>query len=208
MPAVEEKLAIFEKLILSDASLTRNAMLDQLRGETERTVKSVKEEIGRDAELAFQKDAQRAALDRDSQIAKADANARILLMKARSEILAGALDELSQKLAGFTQTAPYRGYLMQNIREALERAEIGKAGADGNGGGFCIYLTPRDFELYAEEAAGMARGFAARRGGADMIGGVMVENAGAGIYIDNTLKKKVELCVDELFQASGLAITD
>ena len=69
-----------------------------------------------------------------------------------------------------------------------------------------MYLAPRDYALYADEVRRYAPGIDVRRGTDEMIGGVRVDNARTGIYVNNTLKVKAGLCVDDLFALSGLQI--
>ena len=201
MAKIDEKLITFEKIIEHEAIEIRERIREELRRESEERLTGVKEEIRKNAELAYQKDALQAQMERDSRISRAKMNARMRLTDARSDIIASTLSALTQRLAEFTESEAYRGYLLDNAGDSLDGAE--KIGA---GKGLRLYLTPRDYERFADEIRRRRPGVEILSGGAEMIGGVKVENAGEGLYIDNTLKRKSELCADELYHISGLTI--
>lgn len=215
MPTIDEKLDLLDRHILDGATRARDAIIEKLRHESDEKLANIKAEIEREASLEYQKDTVRAAYEKDSRVSKANVSARKILMNARSDIIMSVLSDLAEKCAQFAATGPYREYLLKNIGEALERVGLhggGKpaAGAQGTGkpaaGAFYVYLTPADYDKYYEDALGAARGAEVRRGEAGMIGGARTENAGTGVYVDNTLKMKVDMCVDDLFQISGLTI--
>ena len=199
MPSIEEKLEILDKIIYDDATRARDAILAQLRQDSNQRQAGVKEEIERDAAHDYRRVSQRSIQERDSRISRANINSRKMLMSARNDIISSVLAELADRLAAFARTEEYRGFLMKNIQDALAQA-----GAPGEG--FCLYLTPADYGLYSQDARALAPFADVRAGGAEMLGGVMAQNPAAGIYIDNTLKMKVDLCVDELFKISGLRL--
>ena len=222
MPTLDEKLKTFDKKINDDAILSRNLIRTQLRQESDQRMSGVKEEIDLEAEREYRKEARRAVIEKDSRISKATVDARKLLMKARSEIIESILAELSEGLAVFTQTSSYYDYLDNNAKEALTCAYLGATGGSGDDGiggslagyggggnysnGLRLYLTPKDYIAHSAKMRELARGVEILPGNADMIGGVKVENPSKGLYVDNTLKKKVELCIDELFLISDLNI--
>jgi len=211
MQSIPEKLELFDRLMLSDATRARNAILDQLRSESDAAFERTKDEIEREASLACQKDIRRITAEKESRLSKANMNAKKMLINARSEILDSILGDLCQKLESFTETAQYRRFMEKNVGEALARAGLPEKGeADGkieaDGRGYYIIFTPRDYGEYSDEALKYARGLQVRTGGSDMIGGVIVENLNSGVFIDNTLRTKAQLCADELFQISRLTI--
>ena len=202
MPTVEEKLELFDTIIYNDAIRARDAIRDQLRHDSEQILESQKADIKREAALEYQRETLRAATDRDSRISKARINTRVRLMSTRNAIVANVLDELAQELADFTKTEAYRGYLVRSVSDAVQAvvAETGGSGA------LVIYLTPDDLAAYADEARKLAPGADIRPGDADMIGGAKVESIGQGVYVDNSIKKKVEGRAEELLKISGLTI--
>ena len=233
MPSNDEKLDVLEKIIYDDATRAREAILALVRQDSDQRLAGIKEEIARDAEQDYRKESQRSLQEKDSRISKANINARKMLMSARNDIISSVLYELSERLASFTRTTEYRGYLEQNIREAYAisvgysviGAEAGANSVTGATNGansgstanailgsgaeashVVILMTPADYEAYAAHARGLAPGADIRPGDAAMIGGVKAENAVKGVYVDNTMQKKVELCVDELYRISGLTI--
>jgi vacuolar-type H+-ATPase subunit E/Vma4 len=227
MSIIQEKLELFEKLMLGDAARSRNAILDQLRGESSATLENIISETGREASLEYQKEMQRIAAEKDSSLSKANIDSRKLLMKARGEILESVLAELSRRLVAFTRSESYGAYMAANIRVALARAglfppeatscvkegaAVDAANSVNEGvavdatGKIRVYFTPRDFGAFSAEAQRYSSGIAVMRGGEEAIGGVRVENKAEGIYIDNTLQTKVRQCSDELYQISGLTI--
>jgi vacuolar-type H+-ATPase subunit E/Vma4 len=132
VPTIDDKLDLFEKLIISDASQIRNAMLNKLHDESDLTFESIKEEIDDEAAQAYQKDVMYAALEKDSRLSKANINSRIMLMQVRNELLASVLDELTVRLIAFTKTAAYRDFLLENIRGAIEPIRMSNSGKSGN----------------------------------------------------------------------------
>ena len=201
MPNIETKLETFDRKIIEDAIMTRNGILGQMRRDSERKLTDMKEEIIRQTGRDYQEFTRQAISEKDSQLSKATVSSRKTLINARNGIILSALGTLSDKLSAFTQTAEYGEYFFKNFREAQELAGIG----DGQ---YAVYLTPRDYALYADQIKKSSPGADVLTGSEDMIGGTRIENPGSGVFVDNSLKKKVELCSDELFRLSGLQITN
>ena len=235
MPAIEDKLKSFDKIINDDAIHARNLIRAELRNDSDQRMAGVKVDIDREAENEYQKEARRAVLEKDSRISKAGIRVRKMLMQARQHIIESILYEMTEELALYTQTDAYGEYLLKNATEALRCAGAAPApsgatpGPSGSSfqnersspyrseGGTALgvsddyedvrlYLTPRDYRAYSTEVQKLAPGMAVLPGGAGMIGGVRVENTHLGLFVDNTFKKKVEMCVDDLFLISGLII--
>ena len=212
MPTIDEKLNAFDKIIVEDAMRARDLIRNQIHQESEQRLAEIKAGIKRDAEREVQREARRAEMEKDSRISKAGAEARKMLINARNEILASVLVDLEERLSAFTRTEAYDGYIIKNIMEALKYANIkGDGGGNGSGGngsgvGFVLYMTPRDCEKYKSAALTCAPDITVAQAEAGMIGGVRISNDDAGVFVDNTLKKKVELCADELFLMSGLTV--
>ncbi|MCL2058498.1 MAG: V-type ATP synthase subunit E family protein [Oscillospiraceae bacterium] len=208
MPTVDEKLELFDKIIYNDAVRARDAIRDQLRHDSEQILEGQKAEIKREAALEYQRETLRASNDRDSRISKARISTRITLMKTRNEIIESVLGDLSSRLAQFAGTDDYQAYLMRSVSEsigAVER-EARQIAGGAEQGEIVVYLTPGDYDTYAAEIQKLAPGAEVRPGDPGMIGGARVENAGAGIYVDDSLKKKVEGRAEELLAMSGLTI--
>ena len=204
MSTIDEKLYTFDKLIVEDAIRARDLIRNQLRQESEQRIADIKAEIKREAAQEYQKFTLQAAMQKDSKISRANISTRKQLINERNDIIASVLNDLKDRLKEFTQTDGYAGYLIQNIKEAL--AWAGVKTDEGGGAGYILSLTPRDSDIYAEEARKYAPGISIQKGDEDMIGGVRVSNGGAGVYVDNSFKMKVELCADELFLMSGLTV--
>jgi len=209
MPNLEDKLETLDKKILDDALEARDAIRGQLRLDSEQRMSGIKADIEREAEQQYARDTRLATIERDSRISKAAVNARKMLIGARSEIMGSVIAALTDRLAAFTRTEAYHGFLIKNMRDALLRTD---AQPEPRANGLAdtqpdmMYLTPRDYALYSDDIRRRAAGVDIRRGGEDMIGGVSVVSARTGLSVDNTLKKKVDLCAEELFQISGLII--
>ena len=204
MSTIDEKLYTFDKIIVEDAIRARDLIRNQLRVESEQRIADIKAEIKREAAQEYQRFTLQAAIEKDSKVSKANINTRKQLIRERNEIISSVLNDLKDRLAEFTNTAAYAGYLVQNIKEALTWAGV-KTNENG-GAGYILSLTPQDIDVYAEEARKYAPGIAVQTGDADMIGGTRVSNGGAGVFVDNSLKMKIELCADELFLMSGLTV--
>ena len=229
MPNLEDKLETLDKKILDDALEARDAIRGQLRLDSEQRMSGIKADIEREAEQQYARDTRLATIERDSRISKAAVNARKMLIGARSEIMGSVIAALTDRLAAFTRTEAYHGFLIKNMRDALSRTDAQPepredarseahkvrrtdAQPEPRANGLAdtqpdmMYLTPRDYALYSDDIRRRAAGVDIRRGGEDMIGGVSVVSARTGLSVDNTLKKKVDLCAEELFQISGLII--
>jgi len=276
MPTIEEKLDNFNRLILEDATRSRDEILAQLKAEAERKLAESKADIDREAAALVTRETSRADRDCDSSVSRASIDARKRLMGARNDIIADVLAGLSRMLRAFAGTDEYGPFLEANVREAVARvreasaprpqagqaagagglaagggqavgigqtvglapgrgAGIGAAsgtavragalpGAAGGGGGagpgaggaglgeggageVVVWLTPQDFERYAGRLGKALPGAEFLLGDEGMIGGCRAANRSRGVYADNTLEKRVELCTDELFAISGLRIT-
>ena len=206
MPTIEEKLNTFDKVIVEDAIRARDLIRNQLHRESAQRIAEIKDEIRRKAEQERRREEIKAEMDKDSRISKTSVDSRKMLINARNDILTSVLSDLEAKLADFTRTELYDGYMLRNMREAFEWAGIKTDSGDADGRGYVLGMTARDCEKYAETAQKFVPGITVQPDGKEMIGGVRVSNAGAGVFVDNSLKKKVELCADELFLMSGLTI--
>lgn len=227
MPSIYEKLDNLDRLIFDDATRTCDEIRNQLRQDTDQKLAGIKAEIEREYAQEYQRVTYQASLDKDARLSRANINARKMLLGARSDIIASVLDDLSERLRAFTKSDAYADYLMRCVREAVSRAgqpintapgapSVGPAGpvwpaasagsAADAPGDISVYLTPRDYEAYSKTVRAIAPGIDVRQGGEGLIGGALVENVRKGVYIDNTLKKKIELSVDELLQISSLTV--
>jgi len=212
MPDAEARLSALEDKIRSDAILARDAIREQLARDSEQKLTAAKTEIARDAEKLYQRETRQAEAERDSKVAMAAAESRVRLIKERNAIRESVLAALTEKLRAFTGTDGYRPYLLANVSEAL--AMVNAVGAqaiadpDEEAGprGCVIYLTPRDCAAFADDIRALAPTAEPAPGGDDMIGGVKTDNPSSGIFADNTLKKKVDLCAEEIFELCGLNI--
>ena len=203
MRLTEDNLIKIETVILGDAVKARDDILTRLRLDSEQKLSGVKERIAREADLEYLESARQAESDRDSRISGAKIESRGAILRERESIIAEAFAAVTKKLAKFTQTEAYRDYLAQNVREALAGADYVNAPAEPECG-VVLYLTPADYDLHGNMVGEIAPGLRVLEGDAGMIGGARAENAAAGLYVDNTLKKKAELRAGELYGICGL----
>jgi vacuolar-type H+-ATPase subunit E/Vma4 len=197
MPSIDEKLEMFNRMIIGDATKSRDAIMKQLKDEADKKLADSQAEIDREAAELSAKERLKATQQSEARISKANIGARKALMAARGEIVASVLGELRERLGEFAQSDGYGEYLANSVRETL--AYVGPGAAD-------VYLAPRDCERHGAAIQALYPELRLARGDAAMIGGCRVANERLGIYADNTLAKKAEMCADELYRISGLRI--
>jgi vacuolar-type H+-ATPase subunit E/Vma4 len=129
------------------------------------------------------------------------------LLKNIREAMAGAGMRYTGMRGAGSQDAGSQGVGLQGAGSqgaGLQGADM--RDADDGGDGFRLYLTSRDYDAFRGEAQKIAPKIKICRCDADIIGGAIVENTREGIFADNTLKRKEELCADELMLVSGFII--
>jgi V/A-type H+-transporting ATPase subunit E len=198
MPSIDEKLELFKKIIIDDATKSRDAVLDQLKAEADKKLAESTAEIDREAAELFARERAKAAQQKEARISMAIINAKKMLIATRNDIFADVLGGLSDKLGEFAKSDAYGGYLAGSVRDMVQY--VGEAHAD-------IYLTPQDYDRHRAAINGEFAQLNVLRGDVAMIGGCRVINDDLGIYIDNSFEKKVEMCVDELFKKSELKVS-
>ncbi|MDR1440602.1 MAG: hypothetical protein LBJ10_11600 [Clostridiales bacterium] len=231
MPSIDEKLEVFNRMIIDDATKSRDAILSQLKAEADKKLADSRAEIDRNAAELLAKERLKATQQNEAKISKAHIDARKALMAARGEIVASVLAELRDMLGRFALEDGYGEYLANSVREAAAVAGGGNvgtgggsgtggygdnsggsggsasnSGSNGGGGEAEILLTPSDYERHGAAIGARFQGIRLACGEASMLGGCMAINEPQGIYVDNSFSKKAEMCVGELYRISGLRI--
>lgn len=201
LSSIDEKLQHFDEIILKEAASERNRILLQIKNEQEVLINRKKQEFQEQAGDILRKELGTVEREKNNILSRAVTDGRQLLMKTRENIIDSVFDALGKKLETFVRSGSYLSFLTDSIRQACTLA--------GNGE-LVVYLQKEDLERISPHIEPLKRDqprIAALEPTDDaMIGGCRVFNKTAGIFIDNSLLKRMELCKDEFFEISGLRI--
>ena len=198
-PTIDEKLENFNRMILQDATASRDDVIDSLRKDTEAKLEASKAAIDREVTEVYNREVTRAIQQKESLISKAKVNARKSIISVRNEVMDSVTAELTERFRVFTKSLEYEPWLMKNIDDAV--AII----APGSGQ---LHLTNHDLERYQEKIAARYPHFSFVTADPGMIGGCRTDAPDMNLFIDNSLENKIACCREELYTVSALKLSD
>ncbi len=189
---------------MNSIELLRGAVLRKAREEAERIVASARESAKRILEEARERkravvEAERSRvlseLDYEARVAEAKVRARILVSKARHEVVSRAISkalELLESLPPEVRLASLRNLLEEAVEE-VERS-LGRAS------GLVVYVSERDAQLArgaADEVARL-RGVELELRTTGISGGVVVEDREGRVRVDNSYDSRISALASRL----------
>lgn len=196
---IDEKLTHFNEIILKEASAQRNRILEEIKADEENLLTARRKEFEEKAAELLRKETYAAEREKNNLISHALSDGKLQLMKMRETIIESVYSELRLKLLDFVSSEDYAVYLADNIKEACEKAGTGR---------LIINVCSRDIDRHADMLAQLRQryGFSIESMGDDQIGGCRILNQEGNIFIDNSLKKRMEMTYDDFLEICGLRI--
>ena len=198
-PSVDEKLESFNRMILKDATASRDDVLDNLRKDTEIKLEASKAAIDREITEVYNREITKAVQQKESLISKAKVNTRKSIIAVRNEIMTSVIAELTERFRAFTESPDYEPWLMKNIDDAmaLVAPEAGQ-----------LHLTQRDFDLYRRQISLRFPNLALFAADSGMMGGCRAKAPNKNLFVDNSIENKIDCCRGELFSISAIKLSD
>lgn len=201
MSSIHEKLKHFTEVILKDAALERNRILEQIRTETEERVNLEKRKFKEAADGFFKKEVASAESEKNNIISNAIIQSRQLLMKAREEIIETVFADVKKKLVEFVIGEEYFPYLSRQIKHSCDLAGEGE---------LSVYVSKKDMERFSSLFEDIKKELPSctvfREIDEDIIGGCRVLNNTRNIIVDNTLLGKLESNRENFLEVCDLRI--
>lgn len=189
---------------MSSVEVLREAVLRRASEEAERIIANAKEGARKILEEAKEKkkaveDSEKrrivSELNYEARIAEARMKARLLVSKAKYELISRAVSRVARLLEDLGPEA--RALSVRNLlAEAIREAE----NSLGTLGKLIVYVSERDFELAKEAIKELVsiRGLEMELRTAGISGGVIVEDPEGRVRIDNSYESRISVLLSRL----------
>ena len=167
MPDLNEKLNIFQQIILSDAARERDALLSEVEQARQAKLSAAEAELRRETEARVQAQASAISGQMGQKISKQLLQDKRIIATRREEMSREVFSLVRQRILDFTQTEEYLPHLKKLYREAFE--------ALGNPYDGVILLREADMQ-YAKELSTVLPGrHVTFQAGSFTLGGLIVD---------------------------------
>ena len=192
----EEKLEHFNEVILKEAARERDEILKDAKNEIDGIIETKKQEFQKRADEMFNKAMLQANKEKNIAISKAYVESRKILMEKRENIINSIINDVKKQLEQFAAKEDlYYDYLKEVVRKSCIQAGEGE---------LILYLNRRDNINYSKIINKAEKELLSNvqivESDVDFIGGCKVLNKSAGIIIDNTWLRKLEIKKDEFLE--------
>lgn len=189
MVTIEQKLALFSKLLNQEIKNDMDKKLRDLDREYERKVAESKYKADKDAQAIIDEARKHAEIKRMEQMSRGKISNRKELVQVKEEIIKRFMSKLEQKIIDYTKTPEYITYLKQNIATLVELKNCKDP--------LRIIITQNDYMNYQNEIAEAfetlgADNFVFEVAKEAILGGVIVINTANNTKIDSSIKDSIE----------------
>jgi len=199
--SLEEKLEHFKETILKDAAVERNKILNDMKADVGKRLRTEKIKLEQQAEEFLRKELASVENIKNSMVSKAIMESKQLLMRTREEIIEAIYTEVKEKLLAFIHSEQYIPYLLDLIKHSCKTAGEGQ---------LTVYISQKDMELLSpmlEDIKGsLPTGTTFEVASDDILGGCRVLNHTQDIMVNNALLQKLESSKDSFFETCNLTI--
>ncbi len=167
MPDLNEKLDLFQQIILDDAARERQQLLDQVEQARSERLSAAEAELKKETEARVQAEASAISGEMGQRISKQLLLDKRIIATRREEMSHEVFSAVRERLLSFTQTEDYLPHLKFLYKKAFE--------ALGNPYDGVIYLRPEDMQ-YAKELSSVLPGrHVTFQAGSFTLGGLIVD---------------------------------
>ena len=167
MPDLNEKLNIFQQIILSDAARERDALLSEVEQARQAKLSAAEAELRRETEARVQAQASAISGQMGQKISKQLLQDKRIIATRREEMSREVFSLVRQRILDFTQTEEYLPHLKKLYREAFE--------ALGNPYDGVILLREADMQYAKELSAVLPGRHVTFQAGSFTLGGLIVD---------------------------------
>lgn len=195
-----EKLNTFTSLVLKDAQLKREKILESVEKEYSERLEAKENELLQGAYENIQQNIQEARKGANERVLHAELDSKKRVILRREEIIEEVMKDARKKLVEFVQSEKYEAWLLDKIEKAL--FEVGK-------GSKTIYISSDDLRLKEkiEQIPDMARLTVEASPERDFLGGAKIFNTDRKVAVDYSFKEMLSEQKQVFLQSSGLAIS-
>lgn len=195
MSSISEKIEMFEKTIMDDATAQCEKILAEYTEKKRRLVAENKRKADREASEKIKLAERRNAEYESEKISEIEAMGKKELLNERMEIINKVFSAVLEKIENFKKTDEYPTFLKKTIMCGI--ADVGE-GADR------IYIDGTDLKY--KEILEKEFGISVLADGENIIGGAKVANSVKGIMCDNSFRDKIAEEKTKFLEISGLAL--
>lgn len=185
---IKEKVKIFEsscqRLLRKEVS-ELNKTID---AEIEKQIKDELQEYQEREEFAYNKKIENLEKEYNKQIYSLEMDSKKEILNQKKIIQKDLKNEIIQLLKDFTKTQEYKSFLMSRIEETIQKLD--------NPTGSVLSLVPLDNEKYGDEIRSKYN-VNIQIIDDKYIGGCILEDKVAGVYIDNTIQNSINEKIGE-----------
>lgn len=191
MITLEEKLALFDKVVFEKVLGEFNKKLEELEKRNETLIKEYEEEVIQKSEK-YKEEIIREAEDSEKKIlTKAKNSAKSEVLNMRQALMNDLIEEIKVELLKFTETKAYLNYLEKIVKENLEDIQAFES--------LVVALMPARFEeakstvmKTIEASGGSFDSIEFEESDYDFLGGAYFLNGDGTMRIDGSLERLIE----------------
>ncbi|MGL4799802.1 MAG: V-type ATP synthase subunit E [Cellulosilyticaceae bacterium] len=204
MVTLEQKLALFSKLLQQDVNTEIGEKIQNMEKQYEEIVQEHKRKVDREARHIAERAEKKGEEKRLELMSKAKMQTKMQSMYVKEKYIGIFITKLEEKFRAFSQTPEYKGYLEKLLHD------LDGLGTDNV---FNIYMTKVDGEQYGE----MVKGYLVGAGFNEahlhlqeksdaMLGGFILENPMKNLRIDLSVATLIQDHKEEIIHTIFAAI--
>ena len=196
MEKFDVELSRFQKAIFADATVKRDALLEETEQRRKKALEEKNDELLLKAYQQLQASTAKLEREASTAVSKAEMEAKRSLLVRREELSQEIFENVTKRLRDFTQSEEYSEFLKQKLDALREEKKLS---------GSVVICRKEDLPLM-ERLTGDSQ-IAALQGDEEiLIGGFRCQNLSEGFLADETLDMALEDQKEWFFTNSGLAV--
>ncbi|MGL4735952.1 MAG: V-type ATP synthase subunit E [Cellulosilyticaceae bacterium] len=205
MVTIEQKLALFSKLLQQDISGEMSEQLEKLEQDYESIIKEHKVLVDLKAQEIMERSQKRAESKKIEYLSKANMQTKRAYMKAKEKQVNRFMDALTKQVERYVITQQYGDYLEQLVASLYDLA---------NESAVVVYMTAKDLANHEghiqksfEKLGVQVDRLIFKEKDAAMMGGLIIENEQRTMRIDLSIASRIrehkEMIIRRIFEALG-----
>ena len=200
MPDLNEKLDLFQQIILDDADRERQELLGQVEAARRERLSAAEAELRKETEARVQARASAIAGEVGQRISKQLLQDKRIIATRREEMAHEVFSLVRERLLAFTKTEDYLPHLKQLYRQAFD--------ALGNPYDGVIYLRAEDMQYSRELSAVLPGRHVTFQAGSFTLGGLIVDCPSKLLRADQSYDTALGDLDGHFAELFGLSLTD
>lgn len=199
MVTIEQKLALFSKLLHQDIKNNIDEEVEKLSKEYENKVDQHKARIDKQGTTLIEQSIKRAEMKKVEMISRSKIFSKKEEMLTKEKLIDTFMERLKNRIRDFTQTTEYEKYLLNSTKAFIPFAQSINP--------LTVYLTKQDSIRYAQKIAmqleniGISKDLLSFEEKEDnMLGGIMIEEKGSNTRIDMSVAMQLEEAKEHMIE--------